>query len=110
MLVLVECLLWLETLNQPKMFQVDAGKELCLLPKNQLNTLNLLQDYSIGPDSVLPWLILFLKHALSNNVQHKTRCLFNIRGATGEMPQGLLKASLALGLTYQVLRVLEALP
>ena len=47
---------------------------------------------------------------LLNNVQHKTQCLLNIGGATREMPLCLFKASSALGLTYQVLRVLEALP
>ena len=78
--MLVECLLWLETLNQPKMFKVGAGKELCLLSKNYLKMFCLLKDHRIGPDSVLAWLIPFLELKFSSNVQHKTQCMLNIKG------------------------------
>ena len=110
LLVLVECLFRLDTLDQLEVLERDAGKELCQLLWNQLKIHDLLGDQTIGLDGMLTGLIPFLEHAFSENVQNEIRCLLDIGGATKETPQGLSHASLVLGLTNKVLRVFEALP
>ena len=80
---------------------MDARKQLCLLPRNQLKMFNLLLDYSIRPDGVLVWLELFLEHAYANNVQCKPRSLMDIGGPTGETPKDTYKVSLVFCLTTQ---------